>query len=402
MQIYNSVPKSFEFIEDGVKICRLILLFKYYFTSRAALPSWGVIVTAVLFVFTALFATPALAQSTGVCGRTAEVRDALLARVQVDAAAVTDCSLVTTAHLEALTGTVDLSSMRITGLESGDFAGLTNLTSLYLDDNDLQTLPDGVFGGLASLDFLLLDNNDLETLPNGVFGGLASLDFLLLDNNDLQTLPDGVFGGLASLDFLLLNDNDLQTLPDGVFGGLASLSELYLHNNPGTASFLPTADAGADQMAELGATVSLDGSASSGGPWGTNITYAWAVADGRGNPVTDLTLTGGDTATPSFVVPGTAPAGGLVFTLTVQGKGHRGLNLYKSTDSVAVETPPGGDLRRARLGPDERHELPSRREHRGGGHLRRARDGRHLGRYAGDRAHCRDDREDRRIPARLG
>ena len=106
--------------------------------------------------------------------------------------------------------------------------------------------------------------------------------------------------------------------------------------NPGFASFLPTADAGEDQSARLGATVSLDGSASGGGPWGTNITYDWSVADGQGNPITDLTLTGGDTTTPSFAIPETAPTSGYVFTLTVQGKGHRGGDLYKSTDSMSV------------------------------------------------------------------
>ena len=282
-------------------------------------------------------AAPAL--TGGVCGRTPQVRAALLAGVQANDDAVTDCSQVTTAHLQALNGTLNLTGQGIVGLKSGDFANLTNLRILFLSNNDLQTLPDGVFGGLVSLQTLNLDNNDFQTLPDGVFGGLASLDSLLLNDNGLQTLPDGVFGGLASLRALFLNDNDLQTLPDGVFGGLASLQFLYLANNPGTASFLPSADAGADQEAGLGTTVSLDGSASSDdGPWGTNITYAWAVADGRGNPVTDLTVTGGDTATPSFVIPETVPNSGFVFTLSVQGKGHGEDGLYTSTDSVAVRT----------------------------------------------------------------
>ena len=281
----------------------------------------------------------ATALTGGVCGRTPQVRAALLAEVQANDDAVTDCSQVTTAHLQALNGTLNLTGQGIVGLKSGDFANLTNLRILFLSNNDLQTLPDGVFGGLVSLQTLNLDNNDFQTLPDGVFGGLASLDSLLLNDNGLQTLPDGVFGGLASLRALFLNDNDFQTLPDGVFGGLASLQFLYLANNPGTASFLPSADAGADQEAGLGTTVSLDGSASSDdGPWGTNITYAWAVADGRGNPVTDLTVTGGDTATPSFVIPETVPNSGFVFTLSVQGKGHGEDGLYKSTDSVAVRT----------------------------------------------------------------
>ena len=125
-------------------------------------------------------------------------------------------------------------------------------------------------------------------------------------------------------------------LPDGIFAALGSLTSLELHGNPGTGSFQPNADAGLDQRAEPGATVRLDGSASSGGPWGTNISYDWAVADGRGNLVTDLTLTGGNTATPSFTMPATEPDGGLVFTLSVQGNGHRGHPLYKSTASVRV------------------------------------------------------------------
>ena len=248
----------------------------------------------------------------GVCGRTAQVRDALLAGVQANDDAVADCSQVTASHLQALNAELNLTARGIAGLESGDFANLTNLRVLYLDHNDLQTLPDGVFGGLASLQILNLSYNDLRMLSDGTFEGQPNLGILYLDHNDLQTLPDGVFEGPANL------------------------SSLYLANNPGTASFLPAADAGVDRKAVSGTTVTLDGSASSGGPWDTNITHDWAVADGQGNPVAGLTVTGGHTATPSFVIPETVPDGGFVFTLTVQGKGHRGQGLYKSTDSVRV------------------------------------------------------------------
>ena len=298
--------------------------------------------------------------SGGVCGRTAQVRAELLAQVQANNATVADCSQVTTAHLQALTGTLNLSRKGIIALKSGDFANLTNLTGLLLYDNDLQTLPDGIFDGLANLGNLYLYNNDLWTLPDDIFDGLAKLSILDLSHNDLRTLPDDIFDGLAKLSILDLSDNDLRTLSDDIFDGLAilsvldlghndlrtlpddifedlaSLGSLYLENNPGTASFLPNADAGEDQTVKLGVTVSLGSSASGGGPWGTNITFDWSVADGQGNPVTDLTLTGGDTTTPSFVIPDTAPTSGYVFTLTMQGKGHRALGLYKSTDSMSV------------------------------------------------------------------
>ena len=294
--------------------------------------------------------------SGGVCGRTAQVRARLLELVQRNNDTVTNCSQVTTAHLQELTGTLSLTEKGIIVLNSGDFANLANLTGLFLQNNDLQTLPDGIFDGLANLLNLNLQDNDLRTLPDdifeglvklrnlnlyendlqalpgGIFEGLASLRALNLYENDLQTLPVGIFEGLASLQFLYLYENDLQTLPDGIFEGLAILRTLSLVRNPGFASFLPTADAGEDQNSELGMTVSFDGSASVGGPWGTNFTYYWTVADGQGNPVTDLTLTGEHTATLSFAIPEAAPTSGYVVTLTVVGRGVR----YGSTDSVSV------------------------------------------------------------------
>ena len=93
----------------------------------------------------------------GVCGRTPEVRAALLARVQAKDATAADCSQVTTARLQALTGTLHLGRKGIVDLQSGDFADLTSLGTLDLLGNDLRTLPDGLFEGLANLETLSLD-----------------------------------------------------------------------------------------------------------------------------------------------------------------------------------------------------------------------------------------------------
>ena len=66
----------------------------------------------------------ATALTGGICGRTNQVRDALLALVQANDSSVANCAQVTTAHLGALTGTLDLASKGITGLKPGDFADL--------------------------------------------------------------------------------------------------------------------------------------------------------------------------------------------------------------------------------------------------------------------------------------
>ena len=88
----------------------------------------------------------------------------------------------------------------------------------------------------------------------------------------------------------------------------------------------PTADAGSDQTVDEGASVSLDGSASTD-PDGDTLTYAWTQTAG-----TAATLSGADTASPSFTAPDVSASGDtLTFELTVDdGNGHT------ATDSVAI------------------------------------------------------------------
>ena len=96
-----------------------------------------------------------LAQSSGICDRTQEVRDAILAELPD----VSDCANVTDSHLAGITGDLTLSNQSISALKAGDFQGLTTLEQLYLNNNDLSVLPDGIFEGLESLDTLWLNFN---------------------------------------------------------------------------------------------------------------------------------------------------------------------------------------------------------------------------------------------------
>ena len=321
--------------------------------------------------------TAAFDPTAGICGRTEAVRDAIVARIS----GVASCADVTDAQLAAITGTLSLDGKGITALAAGDFDELTTLTALDLQNNSLSTLPAGVFDELTALRLLWLLNNSLETLPAGVFDNNTALTQLYLNGNSLDTLPAGVFDGLTALTTLSLSNTSLSTLPAGVFDGLTALTDLFLHNNslstlpagvfdkltsltsltlgtnslstlpagvfdkltalttlrlqgnPG-APFSPTADALPDDgtVPAAGGDVTLDGSGSDGGPWGTNVTYSWAAGGAA------VTFDDAASATPVVTIPALAAGIELTFTLTVTGRATNASNGSAPDTDIATVT----------------------------------------------------------------
>ena len=122
--------------------------------TRGIIPVWlprdsalvavaRVVAIAVLFVLSA--ALPVTAQTSDICDRTQQVRDAIVAAI----AGVSDCADVTTTQL-ANVSALSLGRVGITSLQSGDFAGVTVLTTLYLNKG-LSSFPDGTFSGVTKL-----------------------------------------------------------------------------------------------------------------------------------------------------------------------------------------------------------------------------------------------------------
>ena len=180
--------------------------------SRAgALIGWAVSVApaAVVVVITAViaaviyfgFATPAsaLSRAGGVCDRTAEVRDAVVAATGAGA-----CGSVTALQLRDVVS-LDLSNKSIASLNSGDFDGLYALDVLDMSDNSLMSLPAGVFDDLLLLRTLRLHGNSLPTLPAGIFDQLFLLEEITLNDNQFTSLPEGLFEELSRFDGFAAN-----------------------------------------------------------------------------------------------------------------------------------------------------------------------------------------------------
>ena len=289
--------------------------------------------------------------TAGICGRTEEVRDAIVGKIS----GVASCAYVTDTHLAAITGSLSLFNKGITALAAGDFDELTALTELSLSNNALSTLPAGVFDDLTALTTLNLHTNSLSTLPAGVFDELTALTALFLGFNSLSTLPAGVFDELTALTRLNLHNNSLTTLPDDVFEPLTALTALPLQGNPG-APFAPTADALPDDGTVLpaGGTVTLDGSGSDGGPWGTNVTYFWIQTSG---PTSGVTFDDATSAKPVVTIPALTDRTELTFTLTVNGRGANTTGIVPDTDTdtatVTVFDPAAGICGRTKAVRDE-------------------------------------------------
>ena len=193
---------------------------------------WNIQRVGMLFLLTiGLLVLPSTVQAqaqaqSGVCDRTPQVRDALVAIVGGEAS----CAEVTADQLSRIS-ILSLGSERIETLQSGDFAGLSNLEQLDLYDNELTALPPNVFAGLTNLRQLNLWHNDLASLSPNVFADLTNLRSLDLDDNDFADIPPNVFASLTNLQYLWLNDTRLTTLPPSIFAGLTNLQYLVVSGN---------------------------------------------------------------------------------------------------------------------------------------------------------------------------
>uniref|UniRef100_A0A3B5M427 Wu:fc23c09 n=1 Tax=Xiphophorus couchianus TaxID=32473 RepID=A0A3B5M427_9TELE len=125
---------------------------------------------------------------------------------------------------------LSLSNNRLTdGAIEGSFEGVPVLKRLYLDRNQLQSVPTDL---PVSLEELRLDNNLLETMSEAAWAQCPSLLVLSLSNNSLGnrsgSLPPGALSPLHNLCTLNLDYNQLASVPLEL---PLSIKELYLRGN---------------------------------------------------------------------------------------------------------------------------------------------------------------------------
>jgi Leucine-rich repeat (LRR) protein len=130
-------------------------------------------------------------------------------------------------NLEVFNG----SSNLITEIKSNTFENCTNLKTIDLSFNKIETIADGLFEMLENLTNLNLKSNCIIEIDQHTFDGCQKLKYLNLEENRLEYLAEEAFQELADLEKLYLGSNQLFEISSYQFADLKSLRILHLDNN---------------------------------------------------------------------------------------------------------------------------------------------------------------------------
>ena len=104
------------------------------------------------------------------------------------------------------------------------------LNELFLNYNDIKTIPKDCFSGLEQLYFLDLSHAQYSELPVDIFRNMTDLQKLYLRHTRLKNLTVGTFDDLVSLDTLSIDYNKITALHSGIFTKLKRLRILSMHH----------------------------------------------------------------------------------------------------------------------------------------------------------------------------
>ena len=113
--------------------------------------------------------------------------------------------------------------------------GMSTLKWLWLTSNALTAIPESICN-MTSLEQLCLEYNKLTgSIPEAI-GNMTSLECLQLSSNQLSGSIPASLGNLSKLSILRLDNNKLTGSIPKSFGNLTSLTELEMHSNQLTGS----------------------------------------------------------------------------------------------------------------------------------------------------------------------
>ena len=127
---------------------------------------------------------------------------------------------------------VDLSGNNLFEVTSHSFIGMTNMTTLLLNNSRIHFVGNRSFAGLLILKKLHLDHNFIQQLQIDMFADVTTIQTLYVDHNEIIYIQPGVFDHLPSLTTLTLNDNNLKHMDDYLSHLVFNIRHLTMFSNP--------------------------------------------------------------------------------------------------------------------------------------------------------------------------
>ncbi|MED6217370.1 hypothetical protein PIB30_016994 [Stylosanthes scabra] len=113
-------------------------------------------------------------------------------------------------------------------------ANLTFLETMYLDNNNFNSIPHGCFHALTSLNWLSLTYNTKLppwNFPTDLTAHSSQLQRLFLEGTNLMGSIPNISQFFPAMERLYLSNNNLSSIPEGCFYNLTDLTDLSLANN---------------------------------------------------------------------------------------------------------------------------------------------------------------------------
>lgn len=126
---------------------------------------------------------------------------------------------------------IDLALNKLKSISKHLFKNNKKLKVVSLSNNMLTSIDAELFSGLKEITDISLANNRLKSIDKSSFKDLNNLISVDLSFNCLESMHNNLFDGLTKLETISLNNNRLKTLYVALFEGLPSLITVNLANN---------------------------------------------------------------------------------------------------------------------------------------------------------------------------
>lgn len=104
------------------------------------------------------------------------------------------------------------------------------LYSMYLNKNEIRTFSGGIFKNCANLRAIHMEENGLRFIDSMAFAG-TNLTTLYLQNNQIEFLQPDTFAHIPYLETLFLSDNLIEEVLPGTFDSTPNLLSVILSRN---------------------------------------------------------------------------------------------------------------------------------------------------------------------------